>query len=136
DGGSLAQRIAGAPQPIRESAELVRTLAQAMHHAHDHGVIHRDLKPANILLQRKQSADYTDYADKKTSRSSSSLESVKSAESADNFLPKISDFGLAKQTGADAVQTQSGDLLGTPSYMAPEQAEGRRDLDRRVDVYA
>ena len=51
-------------------------------------------------------------------------------------IPKIGDFGLARQIGADAGQTQSGDLSGTPSYMAPEQANGRRELDGRADVYA
>src|SRR5206468_7151380 len=50
DGGSLAEKVHGTPQPPRQVAELVLTLARAMHHAHQQGVIHRDLKPANILL--------------------------------------------------------------------------------------
>jgi WD40 repeat protein/tRNA A-37 threonylcarbamoyl transferase component Bud32 len=104
-GDSLAQKIASGPWPIGDIAQLIRTIASAVHHAHGQGVIHRDLKPANVLI------------------------------TADG-IPKIADFGLAKQVGTDAGQTQSGDLLGTPSYMAPEQAEGRRELDGRVDVYA
>src|SRR5216683_1566426 len=91
DGGSLAQRLAGAPLPAHEAAQIVQTLAQAMHYAHHCGIVHRDLKPANVLL------------------------------TADG-VPKIADFGLAKRLDNGATQTASGALVGTPSYMAPEQA--------------
>ena len=80
------------PLPPRQVAELVRTVARAMHYAHQHGIIHRDLKPANILLDGEGQ-------------------------------PKVTDFGLAKRLD-ELSQTQSGSVLGTPSYMAPEQAEG------------
>jgi serine/threonine protein kinase len=107
DGGSLDQRLAGTPQPPSAAARLVDTLAQAMHYAHQHGVVHRDLKPANILL----TADGT---------------------------PKISDFGLAKRQATHATErTQTGIILGTPSYMAPEQAGGESNsVGPRADVYA
>jgi photosystem II stability/assembly factor-like uncharacterized protein len=105
-GGSLAQKLKGTPQPPREAAELVETLARAVHHAHQHGIIHRDLKPANILLSPEG-------------------------------LPKITDFGLAKRLDIETGQTQSGAIMGTPSYMAPEQAEGKtREIGPLVDVYA
>jgi tetratricopeptide (TPR) repeat protein/tRNA A-37 threonylcarbamoyl transferase component Bud32 len=107
DGGSLVQKFEGAGMPARQTAEVVETLARAMHYAHCRGVVHRDLKPANILLTA-------------------------------GGAPKITDFGLAKQIEGDASgQTGDGSILGTPSYMAPEQAQGRtRDIGPAADVYA
>jgi tetratricopeptide (TPR) repeat protein/predicted Ser/Thr protein kinase len=106
DGGSLAEKLAGTPQPARAAAQLVATLASAMHWAHERGIVHRDLKPGNVLL----AADGT---------------------------PKISDFGLAKRLQRDATLTQTGCIMGTPSYMAPEQAAGKnRDVGPAADVYA
>jgi tetratricopeptide (TPR) repeat protein len=107
DGGSLEKKLAGKPLPIREAAKLIRTLAGAMHYAHQHGIIHRDLKPANVLL----SADGT---------------------------PKVTDFGLAKKLdAAEASHTRTGTLMGTPSYMAPEQARGgSKEVGPLADVYA
>ena len=106
EGGSLAQKLAGTPQPARQAAAMVETLARAMQVAHENGIVHRDLKPGNILL----SADGS---------------------------PKITDFGLAKRLEDDAGLTQSGAVLGTPSYMAPEQAQGDPSkIGCAVDVYA
>jgi tetratricopeptide (TPR) repeat protein/tRNA A-37 threonylcarbamoyl transferase component Bud32 len=106
EGGSLDRKLRGMPQPARETAELVRVLARAMHAAHQRGIVHRDLKPANVLL----AADGT---------------------------PKITDFGLAKRLDDVSGRTHSGAILGTPSYMAPEQAGGRlRDVGPPADVYA
>jgi WD40 repeat protein len=104
--GSLAARLKGTPLPADEAAGLVETLARAVHHAHQAGVVHRDLKPGNVLL----AADGT---------------------------PKITDFGLAKRVGEDRGDTRSGTLVGTPSYMAPEQARGTaRAAGPAADVYA
>ncbi len=116
-GGSLAQQLQGAPQPVRPAAQLVETVARAVHAAHANGVIHRDLKPANILLKdeveeaRGASGECTPLASRLTS-----------------VVPKITDFGLAKCVGGGGEAphpqgaTVTGELLGTPGYMAPEQA--------------
>jgi WD40 repeat protein len=105
-GGSLARKLAGTPLPARQAAELLETLAKAMHHAHRRGIVHRDLKPANVLLAR-------------------------------DGTPKVSDFGLAKRLDERAGQTQSGAVMGTPSYMAPEQAGGKtKAIGPLADVYA
>ena len=92
--------------PFGPAADLVRLLAQAMHYAHQRGVLHRDIKPANVLLTPAE-------------------------------VPKISDFGLAKHLDENDGVSRSGEIMGTPSYMAPEQADGRnRDLGPWTDVYA
>jgi hypothetical protein len=122
--GSLARHLGGTPQPPRPAAELVATLARAMDAAHQAGVVHRDLKPANILLGRKAAA-------------SAAASREPSEAVLESFEPKISDFGLAKQLGSEADHTHSGAVLGTPSYMAPEQAEGRtKEVGPAADVYA
>jgi serine/threonine-protein kinase len=134
EGPSLSQKQAGAPLPASQAAELVATVAEAIQAAHQSGIIHRDLKPSNILLQRKQNADYTDSTDKSTRRFSPS---AKSAESAIDFIPKVTDFGLARRLESDGGLTQSGAAMGTPSYMSPEQARGDRStIGPLTDVYA
>jgi serine/threonine-protein kinase len=106
DGGDLAERIQGVPQPALQAATLVATLADAMHAGHQSGIVHRDLKPANILLTADGS-------------------------------PKVTDFGLARQLESSTGLTLSGTPMGTPSYMAPEQARGDRGaMGPATDVYA
>jgi tetratricopeptide (TPR) repeat protein len=123
EGGSLADRLKGEPLPPREAAELVRTLALAVQHAHERGVVHRDLKPGNILLSSEFRVP--------------SPESGHSELGTRNSELKITDFGLAKQQSAQSHLTQSGAILGTPSYMAPEQAAGAGStVGPAADVYA
>jgi serine/threonine-protein kinase len=107
EGQNLAQRISGTPQPARWAAEIVEKIARAVHAAHHQGVVHRDLTPSNILLT-------------------------------DDGTPKIADFGLAKLViGGGERRTQTGEIVGTPSYMAPEQASGRLgEIGAATDVYA
>jgi eukaryotic-like serine/threonine-protein kinase len=108
EGGSLADRLAAGPLSIPEAVTLVERLARAVHYAHGQGIIHRDLKPSNILFDADGSA-------------------------------KVADFGLAKRLDADpaAAATLTSQILGTPSYMAPEQAAGRPEgVGAAVDVHA
>jgi hypothetical protein len=105
EGGALSAKIAEWKSQPKQIAELMTTLAKAVHFAHQRGILHRDLKPSNILLD----ADGT---------------------------PSITDFGLAKKVDADDGSTRTGAVVGTPSYMAPEQARGEKGLTTSADVYS
>lgn len=105
-GGSLEQYRRGRPLPVRFAAETVETLALAMQKAHDAGLVHRDLKPHNVLLTPDGS-------------------------------PKITDFGLVKRWNAEeASNTRQGSLLGTISYMSPEQSLGAENVGPESDIFA
>jgi WD40 repeat protein len=125
EGGSLAQVLSGTPQPPRQAAALLETLARAVQAAHDHGIVHRDLKPANILLSASREL-----------RASVQPALARSLRIHD-CVPKITDFGLAKQVDGEAGPTVSGAVMGTPSYMAPEQAAGyTRETSPAADIYS
>ncbi|XYI02566.1 protein kinase domain-containing protein [Sorangium sp. So ce1128] len=95
--------------PLEEKVRVARTIAAALHEAHRLGLVHRDVKPSNILLERGEDGAYRPY---------------------------LMDFGIARDVGESGLTLTGGALLGTPAYMAPEQAAGRvRSLDRRTDVY-
>ena len=111
DGKDLAKHIAHGKLRPRKIIELIIKVCQGVDHAHQQGVVHRDLKPANILVTKEGE-------------------------------PKVVDFGLAKsiqrsELDAEATQTLQNVAIGTPLYMAPEQARGHGDqADARTDVYA
>jgi hypothetical protein len=128
EGGTLADRLGGRPQPFRTAAQMVLTLARAIHVAHQSGIIHRDLKPANILITAPVSTNsHVRHMERELGLQPDFYPGT----------PKITDFGLAKRLHTDGGQTESGMILGTPSYMAPEQAEGKsREVGPTADIYA
>jgi serine/threonine protein kinase len=130
DGGSLDKLLKGQPQPPREAAAFVATLADAVQAAHAKGIVHRDLKPANVLLQiddRRLPIQNTDTQ----APGQSAIINLQST------IPKVADFGLAKQAEAGTGITASGAIMGTPSYMAPEQASGEgKKVGPAADIYA
>jgi eukaryotic-like serine/threonine-protein kinase len=115
EGRSLGQHLCAGAGPATDAARLLATVAQAVHYAHQRGILHRDLKPANILLEEAHGSQPV------------------------GFVPHVTDFGLARRVaGSGAARlTQSGAIVGTPGYMAPEQAAGRTgELTTATDVYA
>src|SRR5262245_10875594 len=105
-GQTLSKLSGGQPLPPRRAAAYVQTIAEAIHYAHERGVLHRDLKPSNVLIDL-------------------------------NDQPHVTDFGLAKRLEADSDLTLSGQVLGSPNYMPPEQASGKRGkVGRYSDVYS
>jgi WD40 repeat protein/predicted Ser/Thr protein kinase len=106
EGRTLAELVRDQPLPAKRAAAYLKTIAEAVHYAHQHGILHRDLKPSNILV---------DAFDQ----------------------PRITDFGLAKRLGGDSDLTLTGQVLGSPNFISPEQAEGRSDaVGPPSDVYS
>ncbi|MDB5389957.1 MAG: tetratricopeptide repeat protein [Planctomycetaceae bacterium] len=124
-GGNLSQWSGGAPRTSKEAAQICATLATAVAYAHSQGVVHRDLKPANILMAiHRQPSDTTG-----------------TTTSLDGAVLKLTDFGLAKQVPVPGevvdMMTQTGAILGTPAYMAPEQARGHGpEIGPAADIYS
>ena len=108
---------------------MIESLARAMHYAHTQGVVHRDLKPGNVLLSGEAAGS---SGGDETSRISTSPRPHHLSN-----IPKITDFGLAKRLDSATGHTQSGAILGTPQYMAPEQAAGKsKRVGPGTDIYA
>jgi len=107
EGEELAERLKRGPLSLPESIDLLRRVATALTVPHSRGVVHRDLKPSNLFLAGGQ------------------IERV-----------KVLDFGIARQTGGLSTITQTGSTMGTPQYMAPEQARGERHLNPATDIFA
>ena len=110
EGESLRARLGHGPLPVAEVVGILRDVSKALAYAHQRGVVHRDIKPDNVLI----SGD----------------------------VAVVTDFGIAKAISAartasgDATLTQVGTSIGTPAYMAPEQAAGDPTIDHRADIYA
>jgi hypothetical protein len=153
DGPSLADMVRESLLPPREAARLVQTIAEAVHTAHQRGVLHRDLKPSNILLGRnlnsqasnlKQTPSTTDQIPFKHKNAGvsdighSDLGIVCDLDFEHwDFIPKITDFGLAKRIEGGSDLTGTGQILGTPSYMPPEQAAAKHaEIGPASDVYS
>jgi WD40 repeat protein/serine/threonine protein kinase len=124
EGGNLARHIDEYRDRPRAAAALVASVARAVHHAHQRGILHRDLKPANILLA----------SNVETPARPGAVEA--GSMRPDEMVPMVSDFGLAKRLQTDVRLSQSGAIIGTPSYMAPEQASGEKGLTTAADIWA
>src|SRR5690606_12631265 len=111
DGVELGFAVAAARRfSVTRAVHVLCQLCDALSAVHAAGIVHRDLKPENVFLI--------------------------DCDGAPDFV-KVLDFGVCKFSGADAGRlTVSGDTVGTPLFMAPEQAEGRSDIDHRTDIYA
>jgi WD40 repeat protein/serine/threonine protein kinase len=130
-GGSLAEYLAAHRPTPTQAAALIESVAAAVHAAHEAGIVHRDLKPGNILLSQVVKSQVVKSSGPD---GGSRLDDLRLD---DLTTPKVTDFGLAKRLGeAAGDRTRTGAIVGTPGYMAPEQAGGGRLVGPAADVYA
>ncbi|MCY3021784.1 MAG: protein kinase, partial [Planctomycetota bacterium] len=134
DGVVLADALRQRQFTYREKATLLEKVARAVHYAHEQGVIHRDLKPSNIMLEYKTGAASSRRVVPETPALVTQQAALSTTEAPE---PLVMDFGLAKDLASDSSLSQSGQVVGTPAYMPPEQAEGRiKDVGPHSDVYS
>lgn len=133
DGGTLADQLRGKRITPRSAARLMITLAKAVHAAHCRGVVHRDLKPNNILLATTTGSGRSHIADSNSNARQAASEAIDLP--LDTWHLKVTDFGLAKPAGSGSKLTGSQFVVGTPAYMAPEQATNQ-EIGPAVDIYA
>ncbi|MBI3415424.1 MAG: protein kinase [Verrucomicrobia bacterium] len=106
EGQNLTQLVGNRPLPAQHAARYLKQIAEAIHYAHQQGILHRDLKPSNVLID------------------------------AASDQPRVTDFGLAKRLDGESSITMTGQVLGSPNFMPPEQASGTRGkVGRHSDVY-
>jgi WD40 repeat protein len=152
EGTSLSSLVGDSPLPPRDAAWYVQTIAGAIQFAHQHGVLHRDLKPSNILLSDEdrvtiRSDEWRATGGQKEMAKSSRSPAARHPSRATlrsslvtahpSLVPKVTDFGLAKRLEGGSQFTASGTMVGTPSYMPPEQARAKAGaVGPASDVYA
>ncbi len=134
DGPSLRQHIDDFLGKPEEAVRIVITVARAVHHAHQRGVLHRDLKPGNILLGPLERAKRS--GDRKKDKYPVSGIPRQAAFHPKTVTPFVTDFGLAKRFSDDGLASHSTAVVGTAAYMAPEQATGKQALSVAADVYS
>jgi serine/threonine protein kinase/WD40 repeat protein len=126
EGSNLADLAEGKPQPPEFAARLMMIVARAVQAFHEKGILHRDIKPGNVLLQILS----LDDPDRSTDRITGVTLDGRL------FIPKITDFGVAKDLLAEQKITRTGTTVGTPQYMAPEQAESEyQAIGPATDIY-
>ncbi len=136
EGGSLAAALPVLRHQPRELVRILALVARAIQYAHQHGILHRDLKPSNILLSRVEPASGKSSGEIAVAPFAT-LPPAESPPALSEFSPYVTDFGLAKRFEADSRLTQSGAVMGTPAYIPPEQASGKRgNISITSDVYA
>ncbi|MHC5040109.1 MAG: protein kinase domain-containing protein, partial [Planctomycetota bacterium] len=151
EGRSLDRIIDEGEIAPKRAAVITKKLAEALHHAHQHGVLHRDIKPANVLMAftRLEGEPKSEIPNPKSQIPNINGKKMEGSapvggwdlevggSAREGGEPMLTDFGLAKDVESESQMTRSGVTLGTPQYMPPEQADGRvADIDERSDVYS
>jgi serine/threonine protein kinase len=151
EGGSLGDRVPGLLRDPRAAARLLAQVARAVHYAHQRGILHRDLKPANILLAPNPKSESRNPkqtrnpnaegpkppGDKVSDLGHSGLGIVSDfGIRISDLVPVVTDFDLARRVEKGGSLTQSGAVVGTPGYMAPEQVSGKKGLTTAADIFS